>query len=68
MPKHDPNDGEGRSPSSRDPLASLRGDPSLDAVWRDILHGQSSPEARAALIRHYRAMRERHFRKTAADD
>jgi hypothetical protein len=51
------------SPSARDPLSQIRGSPSLDAVWRDALSGNSSTEGRAALIAHYRAERARHFKK-----
>lgn len=54
--------------SPRDPLSLIRGDPSLDAVWRDALQGRSDPSGRAALIRHYRTERERHFTKKATSD
>lgn len=54
--------------SARDPLSQIRGDPSLDAVWRDALQGDSTVEGRAALIAHYRKERERHFKKKAEAD
>lgn len=63
MPKPRSN---GSSP--RDPLSQIRGDPTLDAVWRDVLAGRSSPEGRAALIRHYRTERQRHLNKEATRD
>lgn len=59
-----PND----NPAPRDPLSLIRGDPALDAVWRDALRGESSAEGRAALVRHYRVERERHLNKKAAKD
>lgn len=49
----------------RDPLGLIRGDPSLDAVWRDVLQGDSTAASRAALIRHYRAQREQFLTKEA---
>lgn len=58
----------GPAPSARDPLRQIRGDPTLDAVWRDALEGNSTPVSRAALIAHYRAARERHLRKKDTDD
>lgn len=58
--------GNGTSP--RDPLSTLRGDPTLDAVWRDVLTGNSTPASRAQLVAHYRASRERHLTKAAAKE
>lgn len=55
-------------PSARDPLSLIRGDPTLDAVWRSVLRGQSTPAGRAKLIAHLRAERERHLKKAASDD
>lgn len=60
------NNGGGASP--RDPLRLIRGDPRLDAVWRDALTGSSSPEGRAALIHHYRAEREKFLKKETTRD
>ena len=54
--------------SPRDPLSLIRGSPSLDAVWRNVLQGHSTPTSRAALIAHYRSERERHFKKKDAKD
>lgn len=52
----------------RDPLSLIRGDPTLDAVWRDVLTGASTPAARAQLVAHYRTVRERHLNKAAAKE
>ena len=65
MPTNSTNGGD---PSTRDPLRLIRGDPRLDAVWRDALNGSSSPEGRAALIHHYRAEREKFLKKETIRD
>lgn len=55
-------------PTPRDPLSLIRGDPTLDAVWRDVLQGHSTGASRAQLVAHYRSERERHFKRKATPD
>jgi hypothetical protein len=59
---NNPNNGDPR-PSARDPLSLIRGDARLDAVWRDVLRGDSTRSQRATLIYHFRAEREKFLGK-----